>query len=39
MEGLINYMKENGFSHVSYYDLESLIGRESIGTFAFKRDS
>lgn len=38
MRGLINYMKENNFIHIAYYDLESKIGRKSIGTFAFKRD-
>jgi hypothetical protein len=36
-EGLVNAMKACGFSLVAESDFETELGREDIGTFAFRR--
>lgn len=38
-QGLIDWMDENGFDFIEYSDAETLIGREDIGAFVFKRRS
>jgi hypothetical protein len=35
--GLIKWMEEQGFACVEHNTMETLLGREDIGTFAFKR--
>lgn len=36
-EGLVRWFKEQGFQLIEYNDMETKIGREDIGTYAFKR--
>jgi hypothetical protein len=38
-EGLLNAMKACGFSLVAESDFETALGREDIGTFAFRRET
>lgn len=36
-EGLVRWFKEQGFQLIEHNDMETKIGREDIGTYAFKR--